>query len=469
MKFPLIFNTPLDIVPSMYYIIYTKNGGKFMGLLGDTYERMWDAILSIGGTKYDLRKKEDCLKYIKENPKSSKIDKIPKEFLDDADVAFVLIKEKGRACASAISKRLWGDKDFVLQTLKLTSRFLNLKLGSEDVAEYVSKELLEDRDFISKAVEINGGLLQYLQKKYQEDEEIVSQAVASLGYALKFAPKFQYNKKIVLTAVGNNSNSLKFASKEMKDDKEVVMCAVQKNPESFKYASERLQNDKDVVLTALKKTAKYEEEYKTEVINNIITNVKSIDLWKDTEVLAELKKCDNNFYAYAPIQMWDDETFVLMALAKRFKISKASERLQKDKKFLIKAVKQNGEVLADIPKEFKDDKDIVLAATEQYPLALQYASQKWRKDKNIITKLIRNNPCVIWAVPDECLEDTDFIIQLIQINQAVWHELPSTIQKQVLAKMSDFYVSNVDMAQGKKKKSKPVEEQNIEENTTKNP
>ena len=102
-----------------------------------------------------------------------------------------------------------------------------------------------------------------------------------------------------------------------------------------------------------------------------------------------------------------------------------------NKKFLIKAVKQNGEVLADIPKEFKDDKDIVLAATEQYPLALQYASQKWRKDKNIITKLIRNNPCVIWAVPDECLEDTDFIIQLIQINQAVWHELPSTIQKQI--------------------------------------
>ena len=43
------FFKPLDNAQSRCY--NNINGGKFMGLLGDAYEKMWNAILSVGHTK----------------------------------------------------------------------------------------------------------------------------------------------------------------------------------------------------------------------------------------------------------------------------------------------------------------------------------------------------------------------------------------------------------------------------------
>jgi hypothetical protein len=151
------------------------------------------------------------------------------------------------------SKELQADEEIVLFVFSQPST-----VG--DFLNYVSPKLLEDRNFLLKALALNGWLLEHLSIENQADKELVLLAVKNSGSVLQFASEeLKSDKEIVQIAVKNDCSALISAAKELQKDRELLMEAVKQSGRlSFitclDYSEEEIAlalSDKDIVMTAV--------------------------------------------------------------------------------------------------------------------------------------------------------------------------------------------------------------------------
>ena len=159
------------------------------------------------------------------------------------------------------------------------SSILGSSYHSESVLEFVSDELKDDYE-IAKCVAENDpysfGFLGPEMRKNKElawlafentdfscdpcscltsevldDEEFVLKAVEKEPFVFKeISSRLKGNKEIALTAI-KNGVSLEYVSDELKKDRNVVLEAVRRNGHQLKYVSEKLKDDLLVVLNAI--------------------------------------------------------------------------------------------------------------------------------------------------------------------------------------------------------------------------
>ncbi len=132
-----------------------------------------------------------------------------------------------------------------------------------------------------------------------------------------------------MAAVRKNGKALEFASEELKDDLEVLIEAVQSNSFAFRHFSDEMNS----LVIAL-------SEY-----------------YNDTNFVNLLKKI-NGF----------------------------------TKNNVLEEVQKKGCFLQCVPRSFKSDFDIVLAAVSQDGMALEYASDELQADNRIVEAALSNNP-----------------------------------------------------------------------------
>jgi hypothetical protein len=112
------------------------------------------------------------------------------------------------------------------------------------VAEYLTPEMLDDRNFVLELVRIDGGILKYVSSKLRDDYEIVVEAIKQsvLGSPFEFAsPRLQENKEIVLMASNKSYTNLKYASPVLKADIEFIKEAMKQDFNCLTYAEPRLR------------------------------------------------------------------------------------------------------------------------------------------------------------------------------------------------------------------------------------
>ena len=159
------------------------------------------------------------------------------------------------------------------------SVILGSSYHSESVLEFVSDELKDDYE-IAKCVAENDPYSFYflgpemrknkelawlafentdfsrdpcscLPSEVLDDEEFVLKAVEKEPFVFnEISSRLKGNKEIALTAI-KNGLSLKDVSDELKNDREVVLAAVRNYGDALKYASDELKNDLLVVLNAI--------------------------------------------------------------------------------------------------------------------------------------------------------------------------------------------------------------------------
>jgi hypothetical protein len=99
-----------------------------------------------------------------------------------------------------------------------------------------------------------------------------------------------------------------------------------------------------------------------------------------------VEKDGHNLY-FAPLVYRNDEKIVIIAMQTYVNAFRyASERLHKDKSFVLKAI-QMGCGLRCVLSKFKDDKEVVLDAIEQNSLSFKDASRRLRNDKAFIVDI----------------------------------------------------------------------------------
>ena len=106
----------------------------------------------------------------------------------------------------------------------------------------------------------------------------------------------------------------------------------------------------------------------------------------------------------------------------------ASKKLQADEDFkelyeILTDVKDDGLNLENAPDEFKDNKEVVLAAVEQNGSALEFASNRLQRDKEVVIAAISSlsiypEKAINYASP-ELLSDKIFLLEVLTLNGLV--------------------------------------------------
>ena len=114
---------------------------------------------------------------------------------------------------------------------------------------YADKTLKNSRDFVLKAVALNGSSIKYASEEFKKDKEIVLKAVSSpqLLFAYTFAdPSLQNDREVVIAAIKNDGTLWKSLPDIFKKDKEILLLAIEAWGDNFDGVDENLFNDPDV-------------------------------------------------------------------------------------------------------------------------------------------------------------------------------------------------------------------------------
>ena len=278
------------------------------------------------------------------------------------------------------------------------------------------EELRNDRDFVLKAVEVNGAIYEYLSDELKKDEEIAIISINSYFESFRHLPdelfdnervveaaiennqfgaevleyaseRLKDNKDIVMHAVSKSTgvelfsedrpeegytynDALCYASERLRDDTDVVLLSVENNPDSLKSASARLQNDYDVVLTAVKGNA-HSLKYASEELRN------NKDL-----VLIAANSYFNSLYDYYDQGLGGEELEGSVNIEDSI-LEYISDELKNDRDVILAIVNNNPYAFVNIPDKYKDDYDIALIAFKEDECLIETASE-------MVKKLLKN-------------------------------------------------------------------------------
>ena len=215
-----------------------------------------------------------------------------------------------------------------------------------------------------------------LDEKLRDDEEFML-ICGDDDSCLRVASKRLRDNSdfMIRSMVQYGSDALKYASKELKEDKEFFLEAVKTMPQALEFASEKLKKDSDI----LKRVEEYDEDRYDleEVPSNFHINQKYL---KISELKKDIKEVP---YGLA----WLDEEF------------------RNNKEVVLAAVKSNGYTLKYASEELKNDKDVVMTAIKEEKYAYKYADEELLKDPDIMVEMIKTGTYDFKKLSEEELEE----------------------------------------------------------------
>ena len=282
------------------------------------------------------------------------------------------------------------NKDFLIYDL-IPDKFKNneellliiLKILDSDVfgdmyAETLSKtSLINNRNFIKRAVMIN-------------------------PYILKYAIKFNNDEEIAFISLTYRPLSYKFMSINIRSDIKFAEIAFIKDGNSLQYAPEVIRCNKNLIIIALEQLyLEYVNSYKRSC-----TNFKIVELLEHKFLLGVKQ---------IPSLLKLDHIFMLELLVKFPIIIKTEiEHLKSDADFMLKVVEQYSSSV-----KHSDDKHPFL-----------YASYELKRDENFISKVLKINGNILFLLDSDLQTYPKYLIIALcyEIN------LESIIKKHVISK-----------------------------------
>lgn len=201
--------------------------------------------------------------------------------------------------------------------------------------------LLDDEEFIIKAVAQSGTALKFASKRLKDNENVVLNAVSSKSGVVDLSDEGDYR----------NVLAIQYASDRIKDNQKLLTYVVKKDGMLLKYASKRLQNTFEIVLEAVME-------------NGAAIQYASDNLKNNNEIVfaACNSEIDSFYYEgelvlkHLPNQFLSKKKYVTKPIRERVEEFKyLKEDLKNDPKFLLKCIKSNYQVYKFIPESFKTD------------------------------------------------------------------------------------------------------------------
>lgn len=285
----------------------------------------------------------------------------------------------------------------------------------------IGNELLNNIDFISKAVSKNPYILKYT--KYSSDahfminlikfdqqmfnyaheilldnEEFVSQCLPFIedkGLLSLISPRLKQIRDFILPLVSVRGYELRFAGSLLQDDYEIVMTAIKSSSNAIVYASERHRNNRDLVIESIKRFPSY-------------TRVDLSKFSADKSLFKEILSFNGEF------------------------IQHASEELRNDLELAQIAIESNVKSFIYFGQSLKSNYDFVLTNIQRNAAIIAQMDDEIKNNLNMLSHIIAKNINAIdWIeseyITDELLDKVTNLMILDDKSDSIFNESPSKL------------------------------------------
>jgi len=317
--------------------------------------------------------------------------------------------------ASEVANNSYIFKSANIQQLKLNKeKYYYLKNINRKDFEKLSIELQHNHEVVLKTIRKR----QFPKKAYKNlpiylrsDIEIAKAAAKNIySFNLKWVPKkLREDREFILFVVMNSwAPVLEFCPDKFKNDKEIMLAAVKKWGKNFKWASIELKQNKEIILTAI--------SHPEEPISLLYVDDKFRD---NRDVVIVAVKRDGENLKRASNRLKRDREIVLTAMKdskEPASLEIVIEEFKDDKEIVIAAVKRNGHDLKWASNRLRLDREVVLSATKYSKSTIMYMKripEKFKHDKEIILSVLIRSPNDFASLPEYLKRDEEFIFNIL--------------------------------------------------------
>ena len=141
------------------------------------------------------------------------------------------------------------------------------------------------------------------------------------------------------------------------------------------------------------------------------------DTWRDDEDVVRVAISQEPLaVVYASERLCKDKKLTIHALKElgncaALGLSLLDDTHKSDKEVVLAAVRRDGLALKAASEALRDDRDVVAAAIAQSGWAYAYASERLRADKSLAVEAMRGNGCAL-GMASECLRDDELVVMV---------------------------------------------------------
>lgn len=213
----------------------------------------------------------------------------------------------------------------------------------------------------------------------------------------------------VLSTVKIDGMELGHANAQLRDNKEICLAAVNQCGDALEYCSQRLRDDYELALAAIaarnfRKSPPLGYSDAWEFVSERLKN--------EYDFILDAIKYNHHIALYIPQNLLSEYYFMEKAVQRNGAVIQyASLEIKQDRKIVSKAAKQNGWFLnLNDFAEYRQDREIALAACCSDSSVLEFISDEFKKDKTFVAEVIRsggNWPNILDNISEEVLFDDD--------------------------------------------------------------
>lgn len=284
----------------------------------------------------------------------------------------------------------WKDIHLLSERLRNDPE-MALVLADCDHHEYfkIGKALRDDLELMLKAIQINTSIYRHLPVKVRVNKKII----------LEIANKDPYQLQHLLKV-----------RKEYRDsvfgDKEIALIVAEKDPRVlFEYFDSRVTQDKDVLEKAFR-------------ISNPVECRKVLRKYP-----WGIQFVNQNYWE-------DDEILVKKALREKGELLEfLPPQYKQNKDYVLLAVKSNPLALQYSPEEFRDDREVIMAALQpDSEEVLSFASERLRSDYSVVMKAVRVDALNLQYASDKLRDNREIVLRAIKTYGGVLEDASERLQ-----------------------------------------
>ena len=125
--------------------------------------------------------------------------------------------------------------DFIIQYLNIFDYNDYQVKDKFDMLMYNKDVLLDDKNFILKAIQINFDIFKYASTRLKHDVDFILEAIQIVPIIFKYAYKIKQNKNFILNAIKIKPEIFGYISYKLKKDEDFILEAKSINPEISSY------------------------------------------------------------------------------------------------------------------------------------------------------------------------------------------------------------------------------------------
>lgn len=179
--------------------------------------------------------------------------------------------------------------------------------------------------------------------------------------------------------ISSENNDFRY-SESLYEDKDSILLIVEKNPQALKHAS-KLKTDPKFILSAVKK-------------NFHVLEYADKSLTDNESIIFEAVKIDGRALEYANKTLKENEKIVFLAVGRHGGALLYANKFKNNKEYVLLAVENFGLALEYASSSLKDNKEIVINAVKQHPFAIRFASDTLQKDPEVRAMMNRHEPAL---------------------------------------------------------------------------